>query len=524
MNKTFGKVAGGVGLLLALTSFVTLFVTSGSLVAFGVKLGLGLALLVVWAVTNTEKIATWARSVFFYSSSAVIGAVFLALVVGANFIVAKRNQTWDLTNKKLYSLSQQTRDTLKGLKAPVKVFLFSTEGVIDSIDDLLKKFAAESPQITWEFKDPRKNPELVAKYKIRDTRFAAVLVRDPGTPKESTAQANLPKLADASDGEQELTNALIRLDTVGELKVYFLEGHGEVPLDAPQEPAQGGPTPSLAKVKVAFQNDGYVSETLNLSATNAVPKDAAVLVIAGARDAYTEGEKKLLETYLDEGGRLLYFADDGLEPGLDALLAKYGIQVDNGIIADPRVDPKQPYLIVAPFFGDHVTVAALKAARLNLLFYSARGLSVLKEGTLPGVTSTPTVLTTPEAWLETKPDEKPVADSGEKVGQIPVVAVSTRDSTSATKRFDQARVVVFGDVQVLLELFSVEPDRNLVLNAMGWASNQPKKLTIRPPDRDLSTLQIDNDMLANIRLAVMDVLPMLLIGVGLTVWLTRRAR
>lgn len=148
MLKTLGKVGGGVGLLLTLTSFVTLFVTSGSLIAFGVKLGLGVALLVLWAVTNSEKISLWARSVFFFGSSAAIGVVFLALMVAANFIVARRNQTWDLTSKKLYSLSQQTRDTLKELKEPVKIVVFSTGELPDSIDDLFRRFAGETEKLT----------------------------------------------------------------------------------------------------------------------------------------------------------------------------------------------------------------------------------------------------------------------------------------------------------------------------------------------------------------------------------------
>lgn len=523
MLKTLGKVGGGVGLLLTLTSFVTLFVTSGSLVAFGVKLGLGLGLLGLWAFTNSEKIATWARSVFFFGSSAAIGVVFIAVMVGANFIVARRNKTWDLTDKKLYSLSQQTRETLKELQVPVKIIVFSTASIPESIDDLFRRFAGETDKLTWEVKDPRKTPDLVAKYKIREQQFAAVLVRNPGKPDESSTTANLPKLADAAEGEQELTNALVRLEKVGEQKVYFLEGHGEVPLDTDPAARNAG-APTLGKVKTAFMGEGYVCETLNLAKSNAVPKDAAVLISAGAKSAYTEGEKRLLETYLDEGGRLLYFAEAGAEPGLDTLLAKYGVQVDNGVIADPRVDPDQPFLIVAPFYGEHESVAALRASKLNLLFFSARGLTILREGTLPGVTAVNTVLTTPEAWLETKPEEEPKLDPGEKSGQIGVVAASSRESAAATKRNEQTRVVVFGDTQVLLDLFGVEGNRDLILNAMAWVSNQPKRLTIRPPDRDISALQVDASMLGNIRLVVMDVLPMLLIGIGLTVWLTRRSR
>ncbi len=516
--KTLGKIAGGVGLLFALTSFVTLFVTSGSYVAFGVKLGLGVALIALWSITNREKIGTWTKSVFFFSSSAAIGLVFIGVLVAANFIVARRNKTWDLTSQQLYSLSQQTRETLKELKTPVKVLIFATEP-IDPVEDLLRRFSQESEKLTWETKNPLKTPDLVAKYKIREREFAVVLIRNAGQPDESSTTANLQKLADPSEGEGELTNALVRLEKVGEQKVYFLEGHGELSLE--EDPT--GEAPSLAHVKTAFMGEGYVCESLNLGTAGSIPKDATVLVIPGAKTAFSEGEKKLVEQFLEEGGRLAYFAEGGYEPGLDALLAKYGLQVDNGLIADPRIDPDQPYLIVAPFYSEHVSVAALKAAKMNLLFLTARGLSILREGTLPGVTALNTVLSTPDAWLETKPDDRPTLDPGEKTGQLGVVAVSSRESPSHT-RFEQTRLVVFGDVDLLLRAFSLEGNRNVVLNAMGWLSNQPKKMVIHAPTRNLSSLQVDGAMLSNIRLVVMDVLPTLLIAIGLTVWQSRRAR
>ena len=108
MKRTLGSVAGGIGLLLVLTSLITFFVTSGSLVPFFVKLGLGGLLIGIWAITAGDRASTWARSAFFYSSSVGMGLAFVGLLFAANFIVAKRSPTWDLTSKKVFSLSAQT--------------------------------------------------------------------------------------------------------------------------------------------------------------------------------------------------------------------------------------------------------------------------------------------------------------------------------------------------------------------------------------------------------------------------------
>ena len=46
-----------------------------------------------------ERLGSWARSAFFYSSSVLLGLAFLGALVAANFITAKRSPTWDLTAK-----------------------------------------------------------------------------------------------------------------------------------------------------------------------------------------------------------------------------------------------------------------------------------------------------------------------------------------------------------------------------------------------------------------------------------------
>ncbi len=518
--KTLGKVAGGIGLLFTLTSFVTLFVSSTE--AFAVKLGLGVALMVFWGVTNGERLAAWTKSVFFFGSSAVLSIFFIGLLVAANYIVAKRGKTWDLTDKKLYSLSAQTKDTLKDLKEPVKALVFVAGPVPESIDQLFRRYREETDQLSFEIKDPRKNPDLTRQYNIKDVQAVAVLVRGTGA-QESHTTANLGALATASQGEQELTNALIRLNKVGEQKVYFVTGHGEWPLEANEQDPDSA-LASLQKMKASLIAEGYSPEALNLAEKTDIPADATAVVIAGAKNAFQPGERQALAKYLDEGGRLLFFGDPQYDAGLDTLLAPYGVQLDNGMVADPRVSPDQPYLVVAPFFGDHPVVNPLKGAKTNVLFPMTRALTQLREGQLPSLTVTPLALTTPSAWVETKPSQQPQLDPGEKSGQLTLAFAVAHGTGASAKRTSEARLVVFGSSQLLNGSWAYEPNRNFVLNALAWAANQPKKLTIRPPDRELSTLDIDEARLSNIRLVAMDVLPMLLIGVGLTIWVTRRAR
>lgn len=523
--KNFAKIFLGVGLLLLFTSPITYFLSGGPLAA-GIKAGLGVLLLGAWlmfrdtsAAPSGSGMSAGTRSAFYYSSSTVMAVAMVVLLAGINFIAAKRSKTWDLTSKKIYSLSPQTTQTLKDLKDPITAigFLPAKHSAYDALEGLFKKYAQESDKFRYEFKDPRKDPELAAKHNLKEGQTTVVLSRESAS---GTTQASLEILS-----EQELTNALIKLNTVGQQKLLWLVGHGEYPIeDLPPGAGEEAEMRSASELRLNLQQEGYAPFPLNLVESNEIPKDCAVLVVAGARTKVTDREKKLIETYLDEGGRLIYFAEAMVESGLEDLLAKYGVKVEPGILADDRVNPDNPYVLVTPFFADHEITRHLKAMRMNLELPTARGLTILREGNLPGVTPQSVVTSSPYAWAEQTPNERPQLSEGERAGAIPVVATSTRDTKAApNKRYDEARVAVVGDSEILVNaLWGHEANRNLVMNTIAWASAQVQKITIRPPDRDVSTIDIDDRMMGQIRFAAMDLLPILLIATGLVIWQVRR--
>lgn len=521
--NTFGKIAGGVGLLLVLTSIITFTQsTTGGII----KVVLGAALLGLWFTTNRNEASNLGNSLFFYGSSALVAAIVLASLVAANFIVNKRGRTWDLTSKKLYSLSPQTVNVLKELKDPVKIICFS-EKPIPTVEDLMRRYQNETDKLSFDFKDPNRANDLTKKYDVRQGQLAAVIIKNPG-PSETHQLVNLGALAAPTDGEQTLTNALVKLNQVGQQKLYFVEGHGEIPLEGPtQDPMMGQQqnVRSLALVKKNLEDDGYAPSSFNLTERGEVPVDASAVAVVGSATPFTEREVKLLESYLDKGGRLLVFTDQGLETGLEGLLSKYGVQVEPGIVADERQNAGQPYALVSGSYGDSEIVRPLKLAKTGVLFLVSRGLTLLKEGILAGVTASPLVLSSQFAWIETQLTDDPSLDSGERSGQIALAAFSTRDTKSAEgKRADEARVVVFGDTDLLTNGYRLPQNRDMVLNAFAWTTAQLQKITIRPPDRETSTLEIDQDKFSNIRLIVMDLMPTILLAVGLTIARTRRAR
>ncbi|RKG89673.1 GldG family protein [Corallococcus terminator] len=515
------RVLGAFGLLLLLSSPFTLFLSSGSV---GLALGkavLGTAMISAYVATHRQELgrAGSRRTGRFLASTVLTMLAVLGALVALNVLAFRKNQRWDLTRERIFSLAPQTLETLAGLKERVHVLALipPTHPAYGDLEELFRRYHEAAPQVfDAAFVDPRREPALAAKYQLKDGQSLVVVSRGEG---ESAPHTLLPVPA-----ELELTNALLQLGAAGAQKVYFLEGHGEWPLETPQ--GAQGPGDGLSEFRRQLVREGYRPEPLNLLGRQEVPRDAGLLIIAGAKEDYTAPEVAALRTYLGEGGRLLYFTDVGSVDGLGLFLADYGVQVDEGVAADSQFNAGNPFVLVSNFFGKHVITRPLQERAFNVQLPTARSLTLFREGFLPGVTVEPVLLSSPYAWVETRPQEDATPSDGEKMGQLTLVAAASRDTRSAEhKRFDEARLVVMGDSELLLDPnWGHEANRNLAMNALGWASHQVKKVTWRPADRETSTLELSAGQMRTLRFVSTDLLPLSLLGVGLAVWLSRRNR
>ncbi|MBL8914236.1 MAG: GldG family protein [Archangium sp.] len=517
------SVCGSVGLLLLLFTAPISYFTVNSLVPFIVSIVLGVSCVGVWFVSARGTAGTWVRSAFFYSSSVGLTIAFLGVLVTINFIAARRAPSWDLTRKQVYSLSPQTQTLLKDLKHPIKVMVFSKDAPPDSVEELFRRYRALNDQLSWEFIDPRRSPDLTQQFRIRDGQ-PAVVVQNPSGEKPTHTVINLQRLMNPLLAEQELTNGILKLDLVGTQKLYFLLGHGELSLE-PAAQTEEALMSSMAGLKRVLEDEGYAPTPLNLLQNGSVPADASAVVISAPRNTFSELERALIATYLSQGGRLLYFSEVGPDVGLGPVIAPYGVQLENGIVADPKVNPDNPYLVYSPFVQEHEITTPLMTAQANVFFPTTRAITRLGVGTLDGLIINPLVLTTPYAWVENTLADKPTRDDGERAGQLILAAAATVPTTSVTpRRSNEARFAIFGDADLVAGAFGVASNRDLVLNSIAWATQQGKKITIRPPDRDLSSVDLDNTTLSHIRLVSMVLLPTLLLSIGLTIWNTRRSR
>src|SRR5438132_2932324 len=124
--------------------------------------------------------------------------VVFAILAAINYLSSRHNKRWDLTAARQFSLSDQTKKVLQDLKEPVKVRVFARSDEFQRYRDRLDGYAYQSKQVSAEYIDPEKKPGLAQQLGV--TALGTVVFEYKGRNEKAN-----------SDGEQELTNALIKV-------------------------------------------------------------------------------------------------------------------------------------------------------------------------------------------------------------------------------------------------------------------------------------------------------------------------
>ena len=86
--------------------------------------------------------------------------------------------------------------------------------------------------------------------------------------------------------------------------------------------------------KEGVENQNYEVKSINLAESRSIPEDCSALVIAGPKVALLPTEMTIIEKYVDAGGKILLLTDPDIDLGLNQLLKKWKIGLENDIVVD----------------------------------------------------------------------------------------------------------------------------------------------------------------------------------------------
>ena len=444
----------------------------------------------------------------------------VAALVLVNLLVDQFGVEADLTQNRLFTLSDQTFQLLDNLDADVTVYQIGTTGRENPlIDSVLERYARRSSHVKLANLDPERNPGLAAKYEEEGQVRPGGLIVDGGDRFRMISQFDIfnvnmqTRQATSLSLEQELTAALLYVTTGDLPSVYLLEGHGE------QSMFQLG-MPGL-NVRDLLENDNYEVDTLDLVSRDTIPEDVDVLLVVAPEQDMTPAEADRLDAWMRDGGRVVFVLQGARRtelPNLDELLAGFGVRLLNGIIVEEsgRHTPDSQVFLV-PEMTSHEIVSPMRSERLFIVMPAAGPIEELetKRRTL---TVEPFLNTSEGSFLRTDFQIQSVEQQeGEPNGPFAVgVAITDNDLDGYVK----SRVVVFSSVLFLRQPYQANYD--MLLNSLSWARSREESISIRA--KSLRTFPLRMTRLAQLIISGVAVLlvPLGVLGAGLAVWLRRR--
>ena len=266
--------------------------------------------------------------------------LILLIIIGylsVNILFQRMNiQPLDFTRDKVYTLSQESKDLIGKVRKNVTIYLLGYLET-DKTVDLIRQYTKANEMIKMFIVSSDTRPDLATKYGASNANAIIAIEsnnRYVTIDSTETYTYDYSNLQTIDITEQKVTNAIMDVTLDNEPKIYFLNGHGEY-------------IPSTY-IKYFYANvDNAVNDvnTLNLSNNN-LPEECDLLVIVNPTSDFDSSVTSKIETYINNGGNILWFQNPSLVIGPDVnikqytninkILEMYGIKLNNGLVFDPN--------------------------------------------------------------------------------------------------------------------------------------------------------------------------------------------
>jgi len=465
------------------------------------------------------------KSFKYGSYSFVITVVVIAVIVLVNVILGmtgiSKALRFDITQDKMFSISQQSIDMAKGLEKEVEIFILASESsysnlmITEILDQYVKHGGGKiiGPRFVDLDKDPTfisKNfdPDLVAGINAGD-----IIVRCGRNIRVLTSQDFMEVTYDYY-GEAYITGLKIEQAFTGAIKsvtsdktnvVYFVSGHGEYGSN------------DLSLLKSAFSVNNY--EIKDTTLTSPVPEDADVLFFPSPTSDLLGSELENLLAYLERGGDAIFLFDvqSSIQdlPNFNEVFSRYNLQLNYDMVHEFTQANylKENWMIRPRVYMSNVT-RNLNPEQLFVYLPMCRSVSVLsyekqnlEVSILFGTTDDSTSID-----LNT---------GVQRFGPFHLGALSDLEIGTT----NHSRIALIGNCTFVTDEFMSELGSNgsrYIVSILNWMQERkdevviPAKALTRPP------LNMTQQSRIFVFILLIAVIPLIIIGTGLFVWIRRK--
>lgn len=349
------------------------------------------------------------KNIFDQSISSVL--LLLALLVGVNVLAAQKYIYLDLTQEKVYTTSDVTKNILKNLNKEVEVKFYISKdlpvelaNVKTQLVDMMNQYqdiAGGRLKVSYEAPEndqvkiaelaqkgiPQMQFNVVAKdkYEVKQGFFGAEIIGGEGYTAKKEA---IPLIRSVANIEYDFVSAIYSVSRDSKEEVAFLEGHGEKKI-APIG-LEKYYNVSTVDIQAAGDKKGFYYEKAPAKDGDkpelvfVVPK---TLVIVAPLAEMTADEISVVDNFVKNGGNLIVLADafsvdtknnltaTPVKNNINELVKKYGVTINADMVYDAynsNITYSQGYFTTSqpyPFFvrtqkenfGDSASVSGLQS-------------------------------------------------------------------------------------------------------------------------------------------------------------------
>jgi len=469
------------------------------------------------------------RSLKYGSNAVILIVAVVVIAILVNLLVGMADLKLDLTTSKLFSLSDVTKSELENLDKDVEIIGLFDDGKISDekyrqVTDLLNLYA-KYPRVTVKYIDPERNPGIIKDLDPDETmnlrRYDFIVKSNVnGNEKKrkleyydlfdvQLSQSTFETYVTGSNAEQGFTGAIRYVTSEVTPTVYFTEDHDEIDMDY-----------EYTNLKNYLERNNYLVKKLNLISTDKIPEDAELVIIASPKKDITMAEREVLAEYLDNGGKALfmfdYLANDPSFDEFNKLFSKYNVEINYDKVKETdenRCLPNDPNTIVLDVKSNSIFPQSFRT-----LISNSRSVSILKNEK-EYVKTTSLMATSDKAVGEMVSKER----GNDLKGPLDIaVAVEYTGGTKAS------RIIVMGNASFISDTasktFGNYYNYSIIffLQSMNWLIDKHDEIIVPTKNYDTNVISITQQQATIVGGALIVILPLLILGTGMAVFLRRR--
>ncbi|MGH9745893.1 MAG: GldG family protein [Candidatus Acidiferrales bacterium] len=439
------------------------------------------------------------------TNTAILAVAVIAILALLNFAGLRHHKRFDLTNEKLFTLSDQSKKVVGGLQNDITIVRFAKSSDTP-LDDLMSEYTNLSRHLQFKNVDPQEKPDVAKQYGATHT---GDVIASSGSRTEHIESGTRGQIS-----EEDVTTALLKLTRDKSKTVCFVTGHGEKSITDSSGTGYSAADQGLKK-------ETYSDKSVNLVSENGVPSDCDVLVIAGPAQSYFPQETAMISKYLDAGGKALIEVDPETDPKLDAVFKAWNIAVGNNIVIDAsgmgRLIGAGPGI---PLVTEYGASPITKGFDGSMTFFPLARTVSIAEKSKSDPQAVELLKTSPRSFTTASLKSKEIKFDPKTDTLGPLSLGVAADRKTGDK---SARVVVIGDSDFAANQ-AINQARNgdLFYNTIDWLAQDESLISIRPKSAANRRVTMTEAQSAALKWIDLVFLPGIVILSGVYIWWKRR--